>query len=87
MSALALRQAPRRAPRPAFQPLYCSAERIVLIRGTHYNVCLREIHDAIYGAPDPDGIVQFVLVRGARFLSRRADLPACSTGYWPRGTR
>lgn len=73
--------------KPAFEPLYVSAERIVLIHGVHYNITLREIHDAVYGEPLPGVAVQFALAPGARILSRRTDLPAVRTGYWPNDRR
>lgn len=69
------------------EPLYCSLERIVLIHGTHYNLVLRELHDSIFGEPQPDFKVRFVLAPGACILSRRADLPAVRTGYWPSAER
>jgi hypothetical protein len=77
MSAAALRK-----PAP-FVELYVAAERIILIRGTHWNLNLRELHDAICGAPVPGVRVRFVLARDGRILSKRADLPAVDTGYWP----
>jgi len=73
--------------KPAFEPLYVSHERILLIHGTHYNLNLRELHDSRFGEPPPDFKVHFVLAPGARILSRRADLPACRTGYWPSAER
>jgi hypothetical protein len=69
--------------KPAIEPLYVSRERILLIHGTHYNLNLRELYEAIFGAPSEDLDVLFVLAPGARILSRRADLPACRTGCWP----
>jgi hypothetical protein len=75
VSAAALRK-------PAVEELFCSAERIVLLSGVHYNLNLRELFEARFG-PWRGEDVRFVLARGARILSRRADLPACDSGYWP----
>ena len=68
--------------KPAFQELFCSAERIVLIRGTHYNLDLELMYLDIFGPP-PDGArIRFVLARDGEIRSRRADLPALTTGRW-----
>ena len=77
-----MRSAALRKPAP-FEEIFVSTERIILIRGTHWNLNLRELHDANFGAPVPGVRVRFVLPRDSRIFSKRADLPACTTGYWP----
>ena len=68
--------------KPAFEELFCSAERIVLIRGVHFNLDLEVMYLDIFGVP-PDGArIRFVLAPGAEIRSRSADLPACRTGRW-----
>jgi hypothetical protein len=70
-----------RKPAP-IEELYCSAERIVLIRGVHYNLDLELMYLDIFGPP-PDGArIRFVLAPGAEIRSRRADWPALKTGRW-----
>ena len=64
-------------------PLYCVAERIVLIRGVHWNLTLRELHDSIYGEPRGVEHVRFYIAKGALILSRSTLLPALRTGPWP----
>jgi hypothetical protein len=71
---------------PAFEPLYCSAERVILLQGTFWNLNLRELYEARFG-PWRGEDVRFVLARGSRILSRRADMPACVSGYWPKGVQ
>ena len=81
MSALALRQAPR--ARPAFEELYCSAERIILIRGLHFNVDLEAMYLGLFGDYPPDGArIRFVVAPDAEIRSRRPDWPALKTGRW-----
>ena len=82
MNALAQQTAPRLRPAP-FTPLNVSHERIIVLKGTHYNINLREIHDAIFGPPLRGVKVRFVLASGARILSRASCLPAVRTGFWP----
>jgi len=68
--------------KPAFEPLYVSRERILLIHGTHYNLNLRDLYVSIYGEPRGDEDVLFVAAPGARIRSHRAHLPACCSGVW-----
>ena len=68
--------------KPAFEELFCSAERIVLIRGLHYNLDLELMYLDIFGVP-PDGArIQFVVAPDTEIRSRRPDWPALKTGRW-----
>lgn len=72
--------------KPAFEQIYVSAEIIVLVRGVHYNLDLELLYVDLYGLPRDGSRIRFVLAPGAQLLSRRADLPACRTGYFGGAT-
>ena len=69
--------------RPRFETPYCSGERVIVIRGLHWNLNLREVYERLYGAPRADDVVRFILARGALVLSRSPEEPALVTGIWP----
>ena len=69
--------------RPRFECVLGARERVIVIRGLHWNLNLREVHDALFGEPRADDVVRFVLASGALVLSRSADEPALVTGVWP----
>lgn len=56
--------------------------RAIVVRGVHWNLNLRELHDSLYGEPR-GGLVWFFIARGALILSRSAERPALRTGPWP----
>ena len=64
-------------------PLYCARARVVVIRGVHWNLNLRDVHDAMYG-PAGDDNAWFIVTSDALILSRSPDFPAVRTGTWPR---
>jgi hypothetical protein len=66
-----------------FAQLFCSRERVIVIRGVHWNLNLRELHDSLHGEPRADDVVRFIIAEGALILSRSPDLPALRTGIWP----
>lgn len=69
---------------PRAEPLYCSHERVIVIRGVHWNLNLRELHDSIYGEPRADDTVRFIFADGALILSQSPEQPALLTGTWPK---
>ena len=54
--------------------------RIWFKDGVHWNVDLRQLHDALFGEADPDGVVEFVFEKHAILASDDPKVPAVRTG-------
>jgi hypothetical protein len=57
--------------------------RTITVDYNSYNLNIRSMHDALYGAPTPKGTVNFVVASTARIGSTSISLPALETGTWP----
>lgn len=63
------------------EQLYVAPHVVVVLRGKHFNLNLRDYYEQHFG-PWQGEQVEFFLAPGCRILSRSTDEPACRTGLW-----